>query len=337
VRLHEPVLYSTAGLVVRSRLWLPARPERDQEAPHDVEFVFGGARAIAPVVPSEQVLADLVLEGAPQYTFCRMGERFVGRFYGLADFEIDAALARVVCHPVIAGPSQDVPIVMAGAVASFLAAMRGRFILHASAIDLGGRAVAFAGERGQGKTTMATLFCVAGFPLVTDDVLPLDIDEAPGHPAVYGHRSGFELRLRTTAATLIDRFPASIERRVTSDDRRAIRPVMSGRPSMPVAAIILPRPDRESSSPRARRLGVAEAGLALHRCTRTEGWRDPGILRRNFSQVSQLVETVPVYAVDVPWGPPFDDDLAARVLGACGIDAGLEARAPVHAGIEPVR
>jgi hypothetical protein len=113
---------------------------------------------------------------------------------------------------------------------------------------------------------------------------------------------------------------------------------MTERRSLPLSAIILPRPDRERPLPVATRLGVADAGLALSRCTRTEGWRDPGILRRNFSQVATLAETVPVYAVDVPWGPPFAGDLAARVLGACARDdAGDGAAASTTASASPGR
>jgi hypothetical protein len=322
VKLQDPVLYSCAGLAVRSGVWLPAAPLQDQGTPPDVEFVFGGARALPPAVPPGNVLADLIVDGYPQYTFCRVNDHFVGRFYGLADFVITGSLDRVVCHPLIAGRSHDSPILMSGAVASFIASMKGRLVLHASAIDLGGLAVAFAGERGQGKTTLATLFCAAGYPLVTDDVLPIEF----GHDAVYGLRSGHELRLRSTAATLVERFTGPVAQRTTTDDPRAIRPLMTAEAAIPLVAVLMPRPDRERSVASARRLGAAEAGLALGRCHRIEGWRQPEIIRRNFAHVGALLDRLPVYEVAVPWGPPFAEDLVDQVLAACPLPTSPDGR-----------
>jgi len=43
--------------------------------------------------------------------------------------------------------------------------------LHASAVVVGGEAVAFAGKTGLGKSTLAASFATAGFPALTDDCL----------------------------------------------------------------------------------------------------------------------------------------------------------------------
>jgi energy-coupling factor transporter ATP-binding protein EcfA2 len=43
--------------------------------------------------------------------------------------------------------------------------------LHASAVVVGGEAVAFAGKTGLGKSTLAASFAAAGFPALTDDCL----------------------------------------------------------------------------------------------------------------------------------------------------------------------
>ncbi len=47
---------------------------------------------------------------------------------------------------------------------------RGLFVLHADTVDVGGGAVAFTGESGRGKSTMAAAFWRAGHGLVTEDV-----------------------------------------------------------------------------------------------------------------------------------------------------------------------
>lgn len=54
------------------------------------------------------------------------------------------------------------------------AALQGLEPFHASAVEFGGRAVAFVASAGTGKTSVAAHLVAAGFPLVTDDVLALE-------------------------------------------------------------------------------------------------------------------------------------------------------------------
>ena len=48
---------------------------------------------------------------------------------------------------------------------------RGATILHAGAIEVGGRGVAFAGQQDAGKSSLATAMCQRGHRFLTDDVL----------------------------------------------------------------------------------------------------------------------------------------------------------------------
>jgi hypothetical protein len=246
----------------------------------------------------------------------------MGRLPNIADFFITADLRQIVCHPATAGKTELIPIVVPGTVTAFLLAMSGRCVLHASAVDLGGRALAFVGTSGQGKSTMAALFCAAGALLVTDDVLPLEFDPPAGPPLrVLCHRAGTEIRLREKTASLADHFDdASV--RTTVDDRRAVEPVPTGLDRIPLAAIVLPRPDRELPVVASRRLGDGEASLWLSRCQRIEGWHGRDHLRQQFVDTGQIVSLVPVYEVQVPWGPPFASDLAQSLLAACGLAEG---------------
>jgi len=54
------------------------------------------------------------------------------------------------------------------------AALQGRQLFHASAVSLGGAAVAFAGLSGAGKSSIAAHLVARGASLVTDDVLSLE-------------------------------------------------------------------------------------------------------------------------------------------------------------------
>ena len=285
----------------------------------DATFIRGEPRRIPFVRPSTEVVAELIVDEFPWYTFCRVGDGYVGRMTGIADFVIDPDLRTVVVHPAVDGRSHVIPIVIPGTVTAFLLSIRGWSVLHGSAVEIDGRALAFVGVSGQGKSTMAALFCAAGAALVTDDVLPLRFETGPdGEETVACLRAGREIRLREKAASLAGRFGDGASVRVTADDRHGVTPLVTDRPRLPLSAIVLPRPDREIPAVRARQLRAGEASLELGRCQRIEGWREPDHLRRQFVDVGRIVSSVPVFEVVVPWGPPFDDGLAEQVAKACG-------------------
>ncbi len=66
------------------------------------------------------------------------------------------------------------------------ATLRGREVLHASAVVLGGGAVLFAGEPGAGKSSLAAALVRAGAALLGDDAISLERREGSllAHPAV---------------------------------------------------------------------------------------------------------------------------------------------------------
>jgi HPr Serine kinase C-terminal domain len=66
----------------------------------------------------------------------------------------------------------------------FAAVLHGLEVLHASAVEVGGGAVAFVGHSGAGKTSLALALCRRGAAFLADDVLALERvgEELVGHP-----------------------------------------------------------------------------------------------------------------------------------------------------------
>jgi hypothetical protein len=87
------------------------------------------------------------------------------------------------------------------------AALVGMEILHASAVEMAGQAVAFLGGSGVGKTTLAARIVARGARLLTDDVLAVDMTDG----AVRAHRGG--------AVARVD--PREL-RTLTADERRGL-------------------------------------------------------------------------------------------------------------------
>lgn len=70
-----------------------------------------------------------------------------------------------------------------GASVSVLLQQRGYTVLHASAVSVGGNAVAFVGEKGMGKSSLAATLQVAKHPLLADDTIAL-VTNGQGTPVV---------------------------------------------------------------------------------------------------------------------------------------------------------
>jgi hypothetical protein len=312
------VIYDCSGLRIASEIPLSAPRSESEAARIDVTIELGESIVPPFEPPSDDVIAELIVDGHPKYAIYRVDGGFVCRFTTVGDFFVSSELSKVVCHPVADGRTEVIPIVIAGTIVSFLMTMGGRCVLHGSAVQLGSQALAFVGVSGQGKSTMAAIFCASGAPLITDDVLPLELEEMDdGRHAVRCLRAGTEIRLREKSASLADRFGNDASVRITVDERRAVEPNYTDSRQIPLAGIVLPRPDRDQSEVHARVLGPGEASLWLGRCQRIEGWQGRDHLRQQFIDVGRVVGAVPVFEVAVPWGPPFAEDLPERILKAC--------------------
>ena len=86
----------------------------------------------------------------------------------------------------------------------------GDVCFHASAVAIGGEAIAFLGAKGLGKSTLAWAMVRAGARLITDDTLRVQLDPGP-----LAHAGVHELRLRSDAATRLP--PAPREARPLRD------------------------------------------------------------------------------------------------------------------------
>jgi hypothetical protein len=302
-------VYDVHGLPMRSSLLLPAPTT---EEPAAVDVTVGEPFAGPWERPSADVVAELIgPDGWPRYSFCRLADGSVrARFYSLADFDIDASGAAVVCHT---HPEVDpgvTAVLVAGSVASFLMMSAGTCVLHASAVEIAPRAaVALVGPTARGKTTTAALLCAGGAALVTDDVLPVRLSN--GEP-VCGSGSG-ELRLRPQQSGLVDLFEDQPLLRSTADGRIAVRPRRAPSREPALKAIALPRPDRESAAFNVQRLSTMEAVSLLVSVPRIEGWRVPDRVAGVFADAVDLAERLPVVEVSIPWGPPFPTDVVPRL------------------------
>lgn len=88
-------------------------------------------------------------------------------------FRLSAALDELRFHWRPPYTLEDAATYLLGPVLGFVLHKRGVTALHASAVEIDGRAVAFAADAGMGKSTTAAAFARAGHRVLTDDVCAL--------------------------------------------------------------------------------------------------------------------------------------------------------------------
>lgn len=306
------------GLVVESEIPLHLDRSAPAGARVDVRVRWGAERSAAACrrLPEGRVLLRARWARHTHYTFVERADGTVLlRFHGACDAEVSTDLADVVVHPVAGADPGIAAVLTSGAVLAFQLYRRGLAVLHASAVDVGGAALAFVGPSGGGKSTMATLLCADGATLITDDVLRVEADLTVRLGAT-------GLRLRKGADTLVELFGAAPGRRRSADDRQVLSPEPAEVDRLPLAAVVVPIPDRRLRRVRVERRDAKDALFDLLSFPRLVGWQDPRVLGAQLGQLARLVADVPVYRARVPWGPPFSPTIGAE-LRAAVLDAAV--------------
>jgi len=124
----------------------------------------------------------------PAFVLSSLGD---GQFFQLdysdgARFVTDAAATRVWGAPGPAQTLEDLATYFLGPILGYLLRRRGTTALHASAVCLDGKAIAFAGGAGSGKSTTAAAFALRGSPILCEDIAALE-EEPDGFHLHAGH------------------------------------------------------------------------------------------------------------------------------------------------------
>jgi hypothetical protein len=115
--------------------------------------------------------------------------RYTLRFSRLTTFEVAPSERVIRCMPEPATAPATVRHLLLDQVLPMVAGSEQRLALHASAVAAPRGAVAFLGDAGRGKSTVAALLATGGWPLICDDCLLIEqragsIVALPGYPGV---------------------------------------------------------------------------------------------------------------------------------------------------------
>lgn len=293
--------YFAYGLRLGCTMQLPAletcsSSESNNSSPRDVEI----RRADLPAIPAELAdrtgLAVRAGEDSVHFIWPQCGQ-FVVRS------------GRYICYAPMPGIAEEaLAAPLLGVVLGTLLHQRGLHTLHASAVVIDGRAVAFVGEKGAGKSTTAAALHERGHSLVTDDVLALDF---PKTGAAMVRPAFPRVKLWPDTLQMLGRDPASLARVTRNIDKRVHAPERCCRRAVPLSRIYLLQDGPEvsetqlsereaffelmSHSYAARFLGARQAGPQDFRLTQALVAAVPVIRLarpRSFKHLDRLLSTI---------------------------------------------
>lgn len=166
-----PYSYRAFGLHVCSAIPLPELPE--QVDPVDPVDVFVRRDALARFAPE--------VDEAPPGSYSR-ADRALLRLDGVGRFLVRDG-SEIVVEPEPGVSDETLRMGILGLALGMVLHQRGALLLHASAVEVSGGTVAFMGDKGQGKSTLAAALHARGHRLVTDDVLAISV--TPGGALAY--------------------------------------------------------------------------------------------------------------------------------------------------------
>jgi hypothetical protein len=229
--------------------------------------------------------------------FGRTGDGNLLRFPTSGDFFVSADAATIQCRPLPGTPEVTVRHLLLDQVMPLVLSRRELIVLHASAVLTGHGVIAFAGESGQGKSTLAASLSRDGCSLVSDDCLVLRSEHGswtalPSYPGVrlWPSAAGEVLREGTPTEDVAH---YTLKRRVCDTD---VLPYASG--PAPLRRLFLLADD--AGEILFERLPPGRAFMALVEFAYNLDIKDTAFLRRQFDTVGRLTADVPAYAIHYP-------------------------------------
>ena len=193
---------------------------------------------------------------------------------------------------------------------------RGTLPLHANAVEIGGRAVAFMGHRGAGKSTLAAWFGDRGHRILADDVCALSFGE-DGTPIAHGGVPRFRLWREALAAR--GRGTERLEPSYDGADKFDVpaHEAATGGP-LPLAAVYLLGQAVEARVERLR--GAAAVTALVANTYRGEYVPLLGASRQHLEACLAVARAVPLFRAERRWGyHSFDAEARALEAHARGV------------------
>ena len=240
----------------------------------------------------------------------RVGEDAFLRVRNVALYRVRGG-GEIAIDPAPGASPRNVRLFLLGSALGALCHQRGLMPLHASAVVAEGRAIAFAGPTGIGKSTLTAHFQARGYEILCDDVCVVSFDAAgrplawPGLPRIKLWRDA------------LDRFGlARTDLERTHDDVEKFHlplPARSRGAPVPLAAVYV-LSEAAASAPEVQALtGVAAVEALMANIYRPQYLRPMSLAPRAFEQTARIANQTGVFAAPRVRGFDVFEGEAARL------------------------
>jgi hypothetical protein len=253
---------------------------------------------------------ETLREGVSSFRVGRIGDLMVVQWPGLATLACERDGSSALLWPEPGAHPFSVEKLQRGCARAFATSLAGGLALHASAVALGSKAVAFIGPSGSGKSTAAAELCVHyGADLLADDIVILDDSRIPVEvtPTEEDHwlttPSREALGIRSVSENCFGaKFP--------------VRALRSSSAVISLAIVVVLRFDSSIGASLVRRLrGVSCARSLLEAILRFE-MDDASVRRREVDQMLRLHDSAPAFElIRNPAQPGGVAEAVFRMLG----------------------
>ena len=295
--------FDYCGLAVASNLDFPELPASLQPVPDLSFFLSTEGNPPGPGEPLHQ----WDLPGAPAWlSISRSKDGYLLHFPELATFHVAACDGGVQCWPHNSVPLDSVRHLFLDQVMPLVLSLAGRTVFHASAVSSGAGAIAFLGDSGRGKSTLAGIFVNQGAELLTDDCLLVDKDFriVPSYPG---------LRLWPDAAEVLGRAASDLPRVCHYSSKKRLRDVLpSSCHPVPLRRLYLLAEAADAIS--IATLSPRDALIELVKFCFVLDIANPEALKARFETLSRLAGLGLVYRLSYPRDLEHLPDLHDAIL-----------------------
>jgi len=288
--------YNAFGFEIASNLPIPELVERASSRSVDITIWVG----LCPAVENDQ--AELWMPYGKTlefysdrqiFRYCRSGILHF-RFSDETHFYVSPDGREIWTQWVAPFTSEDMATYLLGPIMGYILRLHSLVALHASSVLVDGRAVAFIGPGGAGKSTTAASFAMRGHAVLADDVSAIEVVGGrfmvrPSYP---------HLRLWPDSAQALVGDAEALSPITPNWDKRdfplcAAQQFATAAADLEAVYILAPREDN-ALAPFIEPITLQSALLELIGNTYSNVLLDPGMRANEFSVLSGLVGTVSI-------------------------------------------
>lgn len=235
------------------------------------------------------------------YTLGVTDSGYLMHFNGQADFYINLNERKIDCLPIGPADAATVQHLFLNQVMPRVLAQQGLNVLHASAVSIQNKTIAFCGESGSGKSSMAAAFCQKQAVFLTDDCLRIKNEKN----SIRAIPSSHGVRLREDSWHSILKAASQAEQTATYSSKRFLDtkhlPFASSSQDEELNAIFHLNPSpSQNQTVSITPLSKQQAVHILAKNSFRLDYTHHSSLQREFHQLLELSKKVPVFELIFP-------------------------------------